>query len=115
MLQVVGLLWAFVTNAAVSLGLMVAKEISSTATDFFETSLSDSSSNLRKREILATFYVVYSTFRVVMKFLNGCVTTVWQSLNDFPKARRQVHAFAGTKATPIFVATFLPIVLMSLR
>ena len=37
MLQVVGLLWAFITNAAVSLGLMVAKEISSTATDFFNT------------------------------------------------------------------------------
>ncbi|GMH63592.1 hypothetical protein TL16_g03756 [Triparma laevis f. inornata] len=49
-----------------------------------------------------------------MKFLNGCVTTVWQSLNDFPKARRQIHAFAGDKVTLIFIATFVPIVLMSL-
>ena len=112
MLQVVGLLWAFVTNAAVSLGLMMAREISNTATDFFVDDLEGST--MRKREILATFYVIYSTFRVVMRFLNGCVTTVWQSLNDFPKARRQIHAFAGAKVTLIFIATFVPIVVMSL-
>lgn len=47
MLQVVGLLWAFVTNAAVSLGLMMAKEIGNTATDFFEDDGWNSS--MRKR------------------------------------------------------------------
>ena len=104
-LQLVGLLWAFVTNAAVSLGLMVAKEVGSA--DLSELS------NVRKREMLATFYVFYSTFRVVMQFLNSCVSTVWQSLNDFPRARRQISGFAAKKATLILVATYTPIIMIS--
>eukprot|EP00520_Triparma_pacifica_P000869 CAMPEP_0118648814 /NCGR_PEP_ID=MMETSP0785-20121206/9366_1 /TAXON_ID=91992 /ORGANISM="Bolidomonas pacifica, Strain CCMP 1866" /LENGTH=978 /DNA_ID=CAMNT_0006541051 /DNA_START=204 /DNA_END=3136 /DNA_ORIENTATION=+ len=105
-LQLVGLLWAFVTNAAVSLGLMVAKEIGSGNLSALVW--------IRKREMVATFYVIYSTFRVVMQFVNCCVSTVWQSLNDFPKARRQITGFAAEKATLILVATFTPIVLISI-
>ena len=59
--------------------------------------LSDSSISLRKREIAATFYVLYSTFSVVVRFLNICIAAVWQSLNDFPKARRLLGKFAGNK------------------
>jgi len=51
--------------------------------------------------MLATFYVFYSTFRVVMKFLNSCVTTVWQSLNDFPRARKQITGFASDKGESV--------------
>ena len=89
-LQLVGLLWAFVTNAAVSLGLMVAKEIGSGNLSVLVW--------IRKREMVATFYVIYSTFRVVMQFLNCCVSTVWQSLNDFPKARRQITGTQGLRS-----------------
>ncbi len=104
-LQLVGLLWAFVTNALLSLGLMAAREIST-----FGAALGA----MKKREIVATFYVIYSTLRVVLRFLSASSIVVWQSLNDFPKPRRAMQRHIKGKERMIIVAVTMPVLVLSL-
>jgi hypothetical protein len=106
-LQVVGLVWAIVANATVSLGLIVAKEFGPNAgvSNFF--------SDIGRAEILATFYVVYSTFRVVLRFLNACIETVWDSVNDFPNCRTAIQLFSADRSFLILFATFFPVALLA--
>lgn len=112
-LQLVGIVWAFMTNLALALGLKLAEEVGRGALEFTE-------STWRKREILATVYVVYATFRVVFKFMQKSVYCITQSMNDFPRARSKIVRMGGRspgKGERLFVlllGTFLPHLVVSL-
>jgi len=117
-LQLVGIVWAFMTNLAVALGLRVATEISTSAIEFAETSSTGESSSWRKREICATVYVVYATFRCCFKFMQKSVSTITQSVNDFPHARTKIiklgNSSAGSNLFIILLGTFLPNLVISI-
>ena len=115
-LQLVGIVWAFMTNLAVALGLRVATEISTSAIELNESNESDS--KWRKREICSTVYVVYATFRVVFKFMQKSVNTITQSLNDFPHARTKIvqigNSKKGANLFVVLLGTFLPNLVISI-
>ncbi|CAM9791431.1 unnamed protein product, partial [Phaeothamnion confervicola] len=83
MLQVLALLWAFLLNAASSVTLDVSSLAARHALDFsfHFTDIAGA---------FASFLSTYYTFRVLSRFGRAVGVIAWESLDDFPDARRVV-------------------------
>ncbi len=87
------MLWAFMLSAALALsieasswGARLLSLIRSTDTDVVE--------DVGLIKAFSTFYVVYSTFRVIAEFGSAVGTVAWESLDNFPQVRS--HAVKAT-------------------
>jgi len=97
MLQVLGLLWAFLLNA----GCILMLDLATIAMDW------DSWHQLALMSGLSTFYVTYCIFRVSIQFGNDIGLIAWQSLDDFPRAQHVV-ARAADRWPMLLILLFLP-------
>ncbi len=92
-----GLLWAFLLNAALALSI----EASSLGTRILslnrntDTADGGGEEDIGIVKAFSTFYVVYSTFRVFTIFGSTVGIIAWESLDDFPKAR--LYAVKATR------------------
>ncbi|CAM9261345.1 unnamed protein product [Ascophyllum nodosum] len=105
MFQVLALLGAFLLNAICSVTLDITGLATRHAFDFSIT--------LSIVHGFATFYVTYSTIRVFVRFGQAVGVIAWESLDDFPDARKIVAN--ATASWPMFISVvFIPQCLIAL-
>ncbi|CAM9263196.1 unnamed protein product [Ectocarpus sp. 6 AP-2014] len=105
MFQVLAILGAFLLNAICSVTLDISGLAAKHAFDF--------SLNRSIAHGFATFYVTYSTIRVFVRFGQAIGVIAWESLDDFPDARKIVNH--ATSQWPMFIfIVFIPQCLMAL-
>ncbi|CAM9719523.1 unnamed protein product, partial [Ectocarpus sp. 4 AP-2014] len=99
MFQVLAILGAFLLNAICSVTLDISGLAAKHAFDF--------SLNRSIAHGFATFYVTYSTIRVFVRFGQAIGVIAWESLDDFPDARKIVNH--ATSQWPMFIfIVFIP-------
>lgn len=113
-LQVMALLWAFLLSAAftvvMELSALGAKRALGGEGD--GSLASTSFEDVSMAQAFATFYVVYSTFRVFARFGKALGVIAWESVDDFPQVRKVTAGAA--EAWPHFIElVFLPHVVLA--
>jgi len=76
----VGIIWAFFISASCSATLTIVRLLSPTE--------EEGGSDPSFLQLLATFYLYYASFRLMGRFGQTAALIGWESLEDFPMARR---------------------------